>query len=44
MFLIEQLLAEICELFTGPDRFTYVTIKLKLSMHRRSMMHDTPAV
>lgn len=44
MFLIEQILAGICELFTGPDKLAYSAIQFASSIHTSSMMHNIPDV
>lgn len=42
MFLIEQILAGICELFTGPDKLAYSAMQFASSILTNSMMHDIP--
>lgn len=44
MFSIEQMLAGICELFTGPDKLACTAIRLPSRIYRSSMLHDIPAV
>lgn len=44
MFSIEQILAGICELFTGPNKLACSAIQLASSIHRTSMLHAIPAV
>lgn len=44
MFLIEQILAGICELFTGLDKLPCSAILLARTIHRSSVLHEFPAV
>lgn len=44
MFLIEQILAGICELFTGLDKLPCSAILLARTIHRSSVLREFPAV
>lgn len=44
MFLIEHILAGICELFTGLDKLPCSAILLARTIHRSSVLREFPAV